>query len=84
MILGPALGGISSGEDATFRINRPVGLKPVRESRNGGSLARVSARARVATGSMRNAGSDEKEDWLDTESVSAPEDGGTSSLERAV
>lgn len=30
-----ALGGISSGEDATFRINRPVGLKPVPESRNG-------------------------------------------------
>lgn len=64
-----ALGGISSGADATFRINRPVGLKPVSESRNGGSLARVSARA--ATGSMRNAGSDEKEDWLETESVSA-------------
>lgn len=29
-ILGRALGGISSGEDATFRINRPVELKPVR------------------------------------------------------
>lgn len=41
-------------------------------------MARVSARA--VTGSMRNAGSDEKEDWLETESVSAPEDGGTPTL----
>lgn len=44
-ILGRVLGGISSGEDATFRINRPVGLKPVLESRNGGSLAHVFVRA---------------------------------------
>lgn len=56
----------------------PLGSSPVHESRNGGSLARVSARA--VTGSMRNAGSDEKEDWLETESVSAPGDGGTPTL----
>jgi len=61
-ILGRTLDGISSGEDTTFRINRPVGLKPVLESRNGESLARVSS----ATRSMRNAASDEKEDWLET------------------
>ena len=39
------------------------------------SMAYISVRA--ATGSMRNAGGDEKEDWLETKSVSAPEDGGT-------
>jgi len=61
-ILGRTLDGISSGGDTTFRINRPVGLKPVLESRNGESLARVS----FATRSMRNAASDEKEDWLET------------------
>lgn len=40
--------------------------------------------ARAATRSMRNAGSDEKEDWLETEFVSASEDGGTPTLERAI
>lgn len=62
-----ALDGISSSEDATFRINRAVGLES--ESRMEDPWrARFQPRL---PGSMRNAGSDEKEDWLETEFESA-------------
>lgn len=63
-ILGRALGGISSGEDMPLSaLTVPLGSSPFP---NPGMEDPWRVSARAATGSMRNAGSDEKEDWLET------------------